>query len=173
MGLSYRLQQFWRLLKAEPFPEEEWPRIQAVLTAQELALFRRQAAVDQAHGLRVLQTLQQAEETDAHLLTAALLHDVGKARLAPNLWDRVVGAVGEKLLPARAEAWGQGRPTLLRRPFVIRCQHAAWGAEMAQQVGSAPLAVWLIAHHQDAVDSVADECRRRLLQRLKWADDQN
>lgn len=173
MGIVYRLRQFWRLLKVPPFPEEGLAAVSAVLTPAELDLFRRQATEDQTHALRVLKTLQEAGEMDPDLLTAALLHDAGKCRLSPTIWDRVMGAAGEKLFPKRAAKWGTGAPTLLRRPFVIRFQHAAWGAEIAQEAGSRPRAVRLIRHHQDDAAMLTDPGERRLLTRLKWADDQN
>ncbi len=173
MGLGYRLRQFWRLVQDEPFPQEQWPLVEAILTPAEAALFKQQAAADQVHGLRVLQTLRQAGETDACLLAAALLHDVGKCRLRPTLWDRVSGAILEKLFPARAARWGAAELTWWRRPLIIRRQHAAWGADMAREAGSAPLTVQLIGHHQDSLDGLSDDEQRRLLARLQWADDQN
>lgn len=173
MGIAYRIQQFWRLLKVEPFPQEALPVVAAVLSPAELALFRKQAATDQTHGLRVLQTLQAAGETDSALLAAALLHDVGKCRLAPTIWDRVVGAFGERFFPQRAASWGEGNPNLLRRPFVIRFQHAAWGAEMAQRAGSRPLTVRLIRYHQGDGEELQNPEEIQLLARLKWADNRN
>jgi len=65
-----------------------------------------------------------------------------------------------------------------RRPFVVKAQHAAWGAEMAANAGSDPLTVWLIEHHQDvlaplkASEEVGTEAER-LLRQLQWADDHN
>ena len=173
MGIVYRVYQFWRLLKAEPFPQEALPVVAAVLSPAELALFRQQVATDQTHGLRVLQTLQAAGETDPDLLAAALLHDVGKCRLSPTIWDRVAGAFGEKFFPQRAALWAKGKPNLFRRPFTIRFQHAAWGAEMAQRAGSRPRTVRLIRYHQDDADNLHGAEERRLLARLKWADNQN
>src|SRR5690606_10928256 len=97
MGLTYRLQQFWRLIRVQPFPQEAWTEVQAVLSPQEIALFRQQVTADQTHGLRVSRTLREAGESEPHLLAAALLHDVGKCRVRPTLWDRVVGALVEKV----------------------------------------------------------------------------
>lgn len=173
MGLAYRLRQFWRLVQDEPFPAEDWPTVQEILSPAELALFRRQTTADQVHALRVLHTLKDAGAAEPHLLAAALLHDVGKCRVSITLWDRVVGAIVENLFPRLAERWGKGEPTFWKRPYVIRRQHAAWGAQMARAAGSEPLTVRLIDHHQHPLDSVTDDNERRLLQQLQWADDQN
>ncbi|HZD11400.1 MAG TPA: HD domain-containing protein [Candidatus Binatia bacterium] len=173
MGLTYRLRQFWQLLAAQPLPADAWFEIEATLNAGELDLFRRLAPADRAHSFRVLHTLQEAGDTDPQLLAAALLHDVGKCHLPPTLWDRVAGAIGEHLLPTKARAWGLGSPSRWRRPFVIREQHAAWGAEMARLAGSHPVTVRLIRHHQDPLPAVSDAQTRDLLQRLQWADGQS
>ena len=173
MGLPYRLWQFWRLVRVQPFPASGWPTVKAVLSPAELELFRRQTPADRTHSLRVLLTLQEAGETNPYLLTAALLHDVGKCRMTPNLWDRVVGAAGERLFPRRAATWGRAEASGWRRPFVIREQHAAWGAEMARLAGSHPTTIRLIGHHPDALEALQDREERQLLARLKWADNQN
>ena len=51
-----------------------------VLTPELLALFKRMRASEQHHCIRVMTTLQEWGCTNPDLLTAALLHDVGKAR---------------------------------------------------------------------------------------------
>lgn len=173
MGLAYRLRQFWRLISVEPFPEDAWQTVEEVLQTSELRLFRNQEVADQTHGLRVFRTLQAAGETDRRLLAAALLHDVGKCHMPPTLWDRVAGALGERLFPGQAEKWSRADASFWRRPFVIRYQHPTWGARMAQQVGSDATTVRLIAYHQDKANKLPDQDEQRLLKLLQWADNQN
>lgn len=173
MDIVYRAQQFIRAVATRKLSPDAWGVIEAVLSPAELALFHRQAAVDRVHCFRVLETLQEAGETDPHLLEAALLHDVGKSRLRPTLWDRVAGSFGDRFFPGRVQAWAEGGNDAWRRPFVIRWRHADWGAQMTHKAGSHPTTVRLIRYHQSDPASLTDYRERRLLQRLQWADDQN
>ena len=173
MGIVYRLQQFLQLITAQPLPACAWRNVESILTPSELELFRRHAPADQKHSYRVLRALQAAGEGDPHLLAASLLHDIGKTQVRPTLWDRVAGAVGERLFPALARNWGVAEYSRWRRPFIIRRQHAVWGAEMARQAGSHPSTLLLIRRHQDPAQSIADQHLRDLLQRLQAADSRN
>lgn len=172
MGLTYRLAQFWRLLRAPPLAEAAWGEIGAILKPGELALFRRFSHGDQQHGYQVLRTLRAAGDDHPALLTAALLHDIGKTRFHIHVWERVVGSLGDIFFPGTAARWGRGEPRGWRRPFAIRQQHAAWSAEMAAAAGSAPLAVALMRYHQDKELDQLDGELATLLRRLQWADDQ-
>lgn len=173
MSIAYRIRQFWRLLRARPLPENAWRDIKDVLSPAELALFRRQSAGDCAHGFRVMKTLKDAGETDRRLLAAALLHDLGKSLMDTTTLDRVVGALGEQLFPERATRWGMASGQDWRRPFVIRQQHARWGADLASNAGSQTMTVNLIRHHQDPPEKMNEEEARRLLAKLQWADNQH
>lgn len=171
MGLRYRLRQLWSNLTAGPLSDPARREVGAALSPAETALFDRFSPADQWHSYRVLCDLRRAGYNDADLWAAALLHDVGKTRWPLSAWDRTVIVVGAVLFPGRVERWGQGTAEGWRRPFVVRAQHPAWGAEMAIAAGSRPVVVELIRRHQDkppAEDALAD-----LLHALQWADDQN
>ena len=117
--------------------------------------------------------LRQAGHTHPDLLTAALLHDIGKTRIDLQVWERVWIVLAKRILPrAIRQAWGAGAATGLKRGLVVRAQHPAWGAEMVAAVGGRPLAVELIRRHQDKITAVVSEADQ-LLQLLQWADDQN
>lgn len=173
MGITYRVRQFWRLVKAPALPASAWQQIEAILTPAELALFRRFNPGDQVHSYAVLRTLQTAGESEPALLTAALLHDIGKTRLNVRVWERVAGSLGDIFFPRWAQEWGGGPARGWRRPFVIRRRHPAWSAQMAAAAGSSPLAVSLIRHHQDKELSHLDASLAALLRRLQWADSQH
>lgn len=144
-----------------------------MLTPAEQALFQSYSYSDKWHTYRVLRTLKEAGCTQPELLTAALLHDVGKAGTQLSAWDRSLVVLMTKVAPRRADAWGQGEASGWRRPFVVKGQHAAWGAELARAAGSRPLVVELIRRHQEPLPPAAEGEVERLLCLLQWADDQN
>ncbi len=172
MGLSYRLRQLRDNLAAGPLPAAAQAEIAGLLSEPELALFGRYAYADQWHALRVLRMLRDAGYNHPDLLAAALLHDVGKTRYPLSVWDRIFIVVGQALFGRRCERWGRDLPQGWRRPFVVRAQHPAWGADMASAAGSRPGVVALIRRHQDKLPDVVGE-EVSLLRQLQWADDQN
>lgn len=163
----YRLRQFWEALRAHRDPAA-LAAARRVLSPNLWALFTQMPPGEQAHALRVFRRLQEAGCTDADVLTAALLHDVGKALQHPRLWERVAAVLGQACCPRQAARWGQGNPRGWRRPFVIAAQHPAWGARLAETAGASPRAVALIRAHQETAPA-ADDPGLALLQ---WADAQ-
>jgi hypothetical protein len=125
------------------------------------------------HSLHVLETLIAMGETHPSLLSAALLHDVGKARAPYWLWERVLIVLTRKIAPNRVHEWGQGDPTGWRRPFVVNQQHPAWGAALVTDAGADPLTIELIARHAEKLAHPAQTEPERLLIALQAADDQN
>jgi len=174
VGARYRLQQFWQIVTAEPLSAEAWTAVTGLLPAPEQQqLFRQLALSDQWHSVRVMETLQAAGHTDPDLLTAALLHDVGKTKLRLTLWDRTLIVLLSFLLPRKVAEWGQGNGQDWRRPFVVKARHPEWSAEMAAAVGCSPLSVSLMRRHQDTLPAAAVTPEDQLLRVLQWADDQN
>jgi hypothetical protein len=171
--IRYRVWQVWRALLAGPLSAAEREEIERVLSPSEQAVFYGQPNGGQQHGYRVMQTLLQAGHDDHHLLAAALLHDVGKYRLAYRIWDRALVVVAQRLAPSRVGEWGRHRATGWRRPFVVKLQHGCWGAESARRAGSSELTVRLIELHQETVlpATAADISGQWCL--LRWADDRN
>ena len=158
---------------AVPLSPAEMAVVTAVLTPNELALFQRFSLSDQQHSYRVLGTLQAAGYTQSALLTAALLHDIGKTRYDLTIWERSLAVLLAMIWPQHVEHWGQEEGGRWRRPFLIKAQHPAWGADMVAAVAGDPLAVSLIRRHQDVVGETADNEEDQLLRLLQWADDQN
>ena len=171
--MLYRSKQFFLALRSRPLTEDELAPARGVLTPQQMELFTRLQPGEQIHALRVLKTLQGQGETHPDLLTAALLHDVGKCRVPLHLWERVFIVIGKKLFPRRVQFWGQGSPRGWRRPFVVAAGHPSWGAELALGVGTSPLALQLIRQHQNDLPPAGNPLERRLLDTLKQADNQN
>jgi len=187
----YRLGQFCRSLTGR-LNREQFTQIESRLPPPLFELFCRLTPSEQYHAYRVRQTLVRGGHTNPDLLTAALLHDVGKNRIPLALWERVVIVLGFKFAPGRAYRWGlaaggySALPDLTEtshregvkparnfgwaRPFVVAVHHPAWGADMVKAAGGTELAVELIRWHQDGKER---EKERDLLLALQEADDWN
>ncbi len=138
-----------------------------------MTLFQHFSNSDQWHSYRVMKTLQAANHIHPDLLTAALLHDVGKTRAPLSVWERSWVVLGQVIWPEKTAVWGQDAPLGWKRPFVVKAQHPAWGADMAAAAGSSELALALIRRHQDEVLETAVSETDHLLRQLQWADNQN
>ena len=170
----YRVQQFWLAWGAQPPTETELAPARSVLTTKQMKLFKCLQPSEQIHALRVLQTIQAQGETDPDLQTAALLHDIGKARAPLKLWERVAIVLAKASFPTCTKSWGGGQPRGWKRPFVVAEQHPDWGGEMASQVGVSPLAVSLIRRHQSSEPLSPEKSKEdALLYILQTADHQN
>jgi hypothetical protein len=145
-----------------------------VLSPALLALFLKMRRAERQHSLNVFQTLRAQGHDDPALLTAALLHDVGKIRAPFYLWERVIVVLVKAAAPQTARRWGSGdQPTGWRRPFVINYQHPRWSADMVAAAGGDPRAVRLIAAHQTQLNRAPHTDDERLLCILQAADDAN
>lgn len=163
-SILYRTRQFWHVLWTVAAPED-WEQVRAILNPAQVALFTRLGPSERAHSLSVYERLCAKGETHPDLFVAALLHDVGKSRHPLRLWERVMIVVGKGLFPGQVKPWGSEPAGGWRRPFVVAEQHPVWGAEMAAEAGTSPLAVALIGRHQNAslkTDSLEDQLLRRL-----------
>ncbi len=169
----YRVRQFFATLTASAPNATQLGQAEAILTPEQLTLFRQMLPSEQQHSLRVAATLKAQGATHPDLLVAALLHDVGKIRFPLHLWERVLIVLGKTLLPRRAADWGRGKPRGWKRPFVVAQQHPLWGAELARQVGVSPLAGRLIQRHQDPLPPQPTSLEDRLLAWLQAADNRS
>jgi hypothetical protein len=143
------------------------------LTPELLALYRQMRRSERQHSLRVLQALCAAQHTDPDLLTAALLHDVGKIRTSFFLPEKVLVVLVKAAAPGLYQRWGSGPTRGWRRPFAVSVQHPAWGADMVEAAGGRSLAVELIRRHQDTLNGAPQTKADRLLLLLQAVDDQS
>lgn len=118
----------------------------AILSERERALFLQMTLRDQQHCLAVFATLRARGHDDRDLLAAALLHDVGKGRIA--LWHRVAFVLLEStpLLDRLASDEGQAWPQVGGwRHALYRCRHhPTLGAKLAEDAGASPRTIALI-----------------------------
>ncbi len=166
----YRSRQFWRSLTGS---NQRIGRDSLLphLSPVQILLFQRMHPSEQAHAFQVLERLKAAGESDPDLLTAALLHDVGKILSPLSTLDRVLIVLARHFVPDLARRWGEGVPRGFRRPFVVAKQHPAWGAELAAQAGATSRTVSLISSHQADTKGKPDPQVESLLAALQAADD--
>jgi len=174
--ILYRVRQFWNALFLVP-SRDDLELVTQELTTEQMFLFRQMHRSEQAHSLRVMRAVMNASdifsvEQRKYLRQAALLHDVGKTRFPLRLWERVLIVLVKALMPDSLHEWGEGEPRGWRRAFVVARQHPLWGAQMAAEAGSPPLAVSLIERHQELLDPAAETLEDRLLRLLQSADHQ-
>jgi hypothetical protein len=149
-----------------------------ILPPKARELFCRQARQDQRHALAVYRTLCREGHTDAELLQAALLHDVGKAAAPLPAWQRAVIVLMDRFAPRWLASLGQAAardlseidpgepaPSLAggwRRPLIAHAVHPEIGARWAEAGGCSALTVSLIRHHHDQPSGRGPEERARL-----------
>lgn len=169
----YRVRQFVQYAGARLSPAEQ-QAVEDRLGPSLAELFGRMAPAEQAHAHRMAQALLACGRTEPDLITAALLHDVGKTRAPLALWERVLVVLLGQLAPGTAERLGQtdGDAHGLRRPFVTARRHAAWGAEMAECAGASPQVVALIRRHQSAPRALNSD-EDRWLAALQQVDEES
>jgi putative nucleotidyltransferase with HDIG domain len=173
MGIFYRGRQFWRALTAKP-TRSAMAEAQAFLSPELYTLFTRLQPSEIAHAIAVFKKVQE-ESDDPDLLTAALLHDIGKIVAPLALWERVFIVVarrfgfGKRLDPLVKDTM-DARPTGWTRGLVIAEKHPAWGAQLAHRAGASQTVVRLIRRHQDPYPLSDEKREDRLLGILQNAD---
>jgi len=129
--------------------------VEQFLTPPLVQLFERLHPSEQAHAIRVCKKLIAEGETNPLLLTAALLHDIGKIRYPLRLWERVwivlFGGMVKKI--AKPLILGDERldkAAWWKRPLLVGKFHPSWGAELLRSYGVDERIVWLVQNHQEA-----------------------
>jgi hypothetical protein len=172
LGVLYRVRQFTLALGAQVYLEGT-EDLSQYLNRRQLDLFHSMSSADRHHCAAVWRTLQEDGYNDPSLLTAALLHDVGKTLGPVRIWHRVVAVLARALVPATWESI-DAKPGTWLFPLYVHRHHATLGSQLAAQAGCREDAVWLIAHHEDAEStSVAGDRRGELLAALMAADQVN
>jgi hypothetical protein len=152
-SLVYRLGQVRRQLGfVAPLTVEERAEVAALLPEAAFSLFASMSPGDQRHALRVYQGLQARGWHERDILTAALLHDVGKAAGRVPFWTRPVVVLAKRFAPrllprltdypvesSRLPAW--------RRALSYAWWHAEVGADLAADVGLSARAIHYIRMH--------------------------
>lgn len=155
----YRLRQVVWALRPR-LTDEERAEAGEVLGERLLPLFKRMDAADQRHCFDVYRAARQAGCQDVDVLTAALIHDCGKAPSAEHgrirLWHRVTHVALESAAPRLLR-----RLTRQSGGLQLLESHAERGLKMAESRGARPEVLELMRamEHGDS-----DDERVRLLQ---------
>lgn len=149
--------------------------MQRFLTPPLVQLFERLDPSEQAHAVQVCRKLIAEGETSPLLLTAALLHDIGKIYYRLQLWERVwivlVGGMVEKM--AKPLILGDerlDRAAWWKRPLLVGKFHPSWGAELLRSNGVDERIVWLVQYHQNANEIDSTHPQAGWLKKLVRAD---
>jgi hypothetical protein len=157
---QYRLFQGIRHLTSKPDHNVD-EALKALLTDSQWSLVRRLAPADRVHLFTVHRELVRMGMTDQDLLTAAILHDVGKAdeRGRVTLLHRVVKVLLEAVAPNWLERMSRQDDNWLRHGLYLALNHPRLGAALAREAGISDRTCWLIEHHADDTISGDDELR--------------
>lgn len=153
----YRLNQVRQQLGfVAPLSTDEMAEVAYWLPASAMALFRSMSPADQRHSLRVCRGLLAHGCSEADMLAAALLHDVGKAEGRVPFWTRPAIVLGKACAPHLLTHLVLP-PHVLNKSSIPRWQrslsyawyHAEVGAALADAAGlSARAVLYIRTHHQ-------------------------
>jgi hypothetical protein len=170
--IAHRLRQFWHALLS-PGKRITSESLLPYLTPDQVSLFCRMQPSEQAHAYQIFLHLVSIGQTNQDLLSAALLHDVGKILYPLSLFDRVMIVLGKRFFRNATERWAAGALHGQGLPFVVAEKHPEWGAELASQAGATSRTVELIRHHHDQQLPDQDSQTRLLLAALQAADNES
>ena len=129
---------FWSLSAKPPSPEDDaWA--ESHLLAGEVALWRRMPGIDRNHSIKVTRRFIAARPDASRAeIAGALLHDVGKIDSGLGVWGRTAATI----VGGRTER------------FRAYLDHERIGSELAEQAGSEPVTVELIAERGPAFETL-------------------
>ena len=150
----YRARQYVRGLHPHLAPSEV-ALARNLLTPAEFVLFLRAEPRDRRHSMDLYHLLERSAPTPVpELLTAALLHDIGKGQLAG--WHRVLYVLLEALTPALTGRLASPHGTQWRQALWRLRHHAHLSAAILREVGSNPRVIQIVESHTAAETSDAE-----------------
>ncbi len=142
------------------------------LSTCEYNAFRSMSRSEQLHSLHVLQKVLADDPNAAKaLITAALLHDVGKSRYHLSVLQKTLAVIIEAIAPQASRHLSRDETiSFWRAPFIVRRHHAKWSGEILRSCGSDADVIWLVERHQDSAEQYRDSQCYVLLSTLQRAD---
>lgn len=142
------MRQFFAALRARVLPEEK--RVLGdYLRPEEVRLFEAMEVQDQRHSLDVFYDLRDSGLADDDLLTAALLHDVGKANVGLGTLHRSIIVLLKVVSPQIIDTIASCDSRNWRYPFWVHRHHGEIGADLLTQAGARARVVELVRRHQN------------------------
>jgi hypothetical protein len=141
----YRSRQFFRSVGAS-IDDDGRAEVVRLLNEDQRRLFFSMTARDQRHCLDVLHALPQDARTDHDLLSAALLHDVGKGRI--RLWHRVAYVLVRAVSPGLLRKLASSESGSWRGALAAITNHAERGASLVRAAGASDEVVHLVRCHE-------------------------
>ncbi len=151
--------RFFAGLRPAPVSDDDRAWAHARLTGPEQQLWDRYAARDQAHTLAVAQAVdhwvaahpEESAEVESQapgaLVSAALLHDIGKIEAPLGLMGRVVATLVEAVAGAKIARFGDRTNAV--GTIARYCDYPERGAGLLTDAGSNPVVVaWAGEHHE-------------------------
>jgi hypothetical protein len=145
----YRSRQFFRSVGAS-IDEDERAQVARFLNDGQQRLFFSMTARDQRHSVDVLHALLDQGQTNADLLSAALLHDVGKGHV--RLWHRVAYVLIRAASPRLLRKLASGGSSSWRGALAAIVDHAERGASMVSATGVSDDVVLMVRRHESPDD---------------------
>lgn len=143
MGARQRVRQFvWAV--SGPSTPPDLGELGVLLADEQKRLFLALAAVDQRHSLAVARALAAQGETDAELLQAALMHDIGKSLGHIAVWERVAHVLLSHYAPRLVGRIGSAQRSGPGHGLYVLAHQAESGAQLAEQAGFSPDVVALV-----------------------------
>jgi hypothetical protein len=146
--------------------DDEW--VAGVLSESELQLWRRMYGPDRRHSVQVARDVERrlGHEATGPVLSAALLHDIGKLDSGLRTFGRVVATCTIAIV-GRTEVIRWQRTRGIHRRIALYARHPELGAQRLTLAGSDALTVaWTREHHRPEAEwsvprniaSVLDAC---------------
>jgi len=141
----YRSRQFFRSVGAS-ISHDERAEVALFLNEAQQRLFFSMTARDQRHSLDVLHVLFRQGQTDARLLSAAPLHDIGKGRI--RLWHRVAYVLIRAVSPRLLRRLASSDSASWRGALAAIANHSERGAALVKAIGAPDEVVHLVRTHE-------------------------
>lgn len=154
----YRSRQFFRGLRPSLQPTEI-ALARSMLNPAEFSLFLNAEARDRRHSVDLLLLLSREAEAqgtvpEQPLLIAALLHDVGKGRMAT--WYRIAFVFLNAVSPRLARSCEDAEGAEWRRSLWRLRHHARLSADLLVTAGTDPRAVEIVRAHTSPLRDYAE-----------------